>query len=92
VLNSVALVLQEFDKTIVAVAGHTDSVGSEKSNQALSEGRAVSVANYIRGQKILSDRLEIIGFGERQPVASNDTDSGRQLNRRVEITLLPIKE
>ena len=92
VLNSVVLVLKEFDRTIVAVSGHTDSVGSEQSNQLLSERRAASVANYMRGQQILSDRLEIIGFGERQPVASNETAEGRQLNRRVEITLLPIEQ
>ena len=90
VLNSVALVLQEYNKTIVAVSGHTDSVGSEQSNQVLSEQRAASVANYLRGQQILSERLEIIGFGESQPIASNSTAEGRQLNRRAEITILPV--
>jgi len=90
VLNSVALVLEEYNKTLVVVSGHTDSIGSEQHNQKLSEARASSVASYLREQKIISDRLEIIGFGEAQPVADNQTSEGRELNRRVEITLLPI--
>jgi outer membrane protein OmpA-like peptidoglycan-associated protein len=92
VLNSVALVLEEYNKTLVVVSGHTDSSGSVQHNQKLSEDRAGSVANYLRGQKIISDRLEIVGFGEGQPVANNQTVDGRELNRRVEITLLPIVE
>jgi outer membrane protein OmpA-like peptidoglycan-associated protein len=92
VLNSVALVLEEYNKTLVVVAGHTDSSGSVQHNQKLSEDRAGSVANYLRGQKIMSDRLEIVGFGEGEPVANNQTVEGRELNRRVEITLLPIVE
>ncbi|MFT7009479.1 MAG: outer membrane protein OmpA-like peptidoglycan-associated protein [Colwellia sp.] len=92
VLNSVALVLEEYNKTLVVVSGHTDSSGSVQHNQKLSEDRAGSVANYLRGQKIISDRLEIVGFGEGQPVANNQTVEGRELNRRVEITLLPIVE
>jgi outer membrane protein OmpA-like peptidoglycan-associated protein len=90
VLNSVVLVLEEYNKTLVVVSGHTDSSGSEQHNQKLSEARASSVATYLREQKIISDRLEVIGFGESQPVADNKTSEGRELNRRVEITLLPI--
>jgi len=90
VLNSVALVLEEYNKTLIVVSGHTDSSGSAQYNQRLSEDRAGSVAQYLRGQKILSDRFEIIGFGEEQPVANNQSAGGRELNRRVEITLLPI--
>ena len=92
VLNSVALVLEEYNKTLVVVSGHTDSSGSAQYNQKLSEERAGSVANYLRGQKILSERLEVVGFGEAQPVANNQSAGGRELNRRVEITLLPIAE
>lgn len=92
VLNSVALVLQEFDKTIVVVAGHTDSKGSNEYNKRLSEQRAASVSSYLRSKNILADRLETIGFGEEQPIASNETEAGRSQNRRVEITLLPVTE
>jgi outer membrane protein OmpA-like peptidoglycan-associated protein len=92
VLNSVALVIEEFNKTLVVVSGHTDSSGSSQHNQKLSEKRASSVAQYLRGQKIMNERLEIVGFGEAQPVADNKTAQGREINRRVEITLLPIVE
>lgn len=90
ILNSVALVLNEFDKTMVEVAGHTDSTGAADYNQALSERRANSVAAYLRSQKVLGERLLIVGAGENYPVASNDTSAGRRLNRRVEITIVPL--
>ena len=92
VLDSVALVLTEFDKTVVVVTGHTDSDGSDALNETLSRNRASSVSNYLISQKILPARFEIIGFGERQPIASNTTAKGKQLNRRVEITLLPVTQ
>lgn len=92
VLSSVALVLEEYNQTVIVVAGHTDSSGSAQHNQRLSEDRANSVAQFLRREKILSDRFEIIGFGEDQPVANNNTAGGREINRRVEITLLPIIE
>ena len=92
VLDSVALVLEEFDKTIIAVAGYTDSQGSDSYNQKLSEDRAASVAAYLKGKKIVAARFEIIGFGEKNPIADNKTAEGRALNRRVELTLLPITE
>jgi outer membrane protein OmpA-like peptidoglycan-associated protein len=92
VLNSLTLVLEEYNKTLIVVSGHTDSSGSLQHNQKLSEERAGSVANYLQGQKIISDRLEIVGFGETQPVANNESVEGRELNRRVELTLLPILE
>ena len=92
VLNSVALVLEEYDKTIIAVAGYTDSQGSDSYNQQLSEDRARSVANYLKSRKIVAARFEVIGFGEKNPIADNKTAEGRALNRRVELTLLPIIE
>ncbi len=92
VLDSVALVLKEFEKTIIVVAGYTDSVGAESYNQGLSEQRADSVARYLKSRGITPARFEIIGFGERNPIADNATESGRALNRRVELTLLPITE
>ncbi len=92
VLNSVALVVQEYDKTIVAISGHTDSVGSSSSNQVLSEQRARAVANYLRTRKISDARFEVIGLGENYPIADNSTAQGRAENRRVELTLVPITE
>lgn len=92
VLNSVAVVLNEFDKTLVVVSGHTDSDGSAEYNQGLSQQRASAVSNYLQSQGVNSVRLETVGFGERQPIASNGTDAGKQQNRRVEITLLPVEE
>lgn len=92
VLDSVALVLEEFDKTIIVVAGYTDSVGTESYNQSLSEKRASSVASYLKAKKITPARFDSVGFGEQNPVADNATEEGRALNRRVELTLLPITE
>jgi outer membrane protein OmpA-like peptidoglycan-associated protein len=90
VLNSVALVLNEFDKTYVDVIGHTDSTGSMELNQRLSDQRATSVARYLTSQKVLQARVLTRGMGPNSPIASNDTSEGRALNRRVEIILTPI--
>jgi outer membrane protein OmpA-like peptidoglycan-associated protein len=90
VLNSVSVVMEEFDQTVVEVAGHTDSTGSDAYNQALSERRASSVAQYLQSQGINAQRMITIGLGESMPVADNATDAGRQSNRRVEITMVPI--
>jgi outer membrane protein OmpA-like peptidoglycan-associated protein len=90
VLNSVGLVLNEYEKTYVDVIGHTDSRGSAEYNQRLSERRAASVARYLEGQKVLSQRIVTVGKGESNPIASNDASEGRALNRRVEITLTPV--
>jgi outer membrane protein OmpA-like peptidoglycan-associated protein len=92
VLDSVALVLEEYEKTIIAVAGYTDSTGSDSYNQQLSEKRAASVADYLKNKGIVAARFDVIGFGERNPIADNNTEEGRALNRRVELTLLPITE
>ncbi len=90
VLDSVSLVLNEFNKTLVEVAGHTDSTGSDQYNQSLSERRASSVAAYLRSREVMADRLLTVGAGESRPIATNDTQQGRQQNRRVEITIVPI--
>jgi outer membrane protein OmpA-like peptidoglycan-associated protein len=89
VLNSVAKVLAEFNQTSIRVTGHTDSTGGDKINQPLSENRANSVAMYLRSQKVSSARIQSYGYGSRYPVASNDNESGRQANRRVELELVP---
>jgi outer membrane protein OmpA-like peptidoglycan-associated protein len=90
VLNSVGKVMKEFDQTVVEVAGHTDSTGSEAYNQSLSERRASSVAQYLVARGISEQRLITVGMGELRPVADNGTEGGRQLNRRVEITVVPV--
>ncbi len=90
VLSSVSKVLAEFDQTVVEVAGHTDSSGSEDYNQGLSERRAGSVAHYLQSQGIINERLLTVGLGESMPVADNSLSSGKQLNRRVEITMVPV--
>ena len=90
-LNTIASTLKEYNQTVVEVSGHTDSIGSDAANQVLSERRANSVASYLIGQGVQRERFEIVGMGERYPVASNDTEQGRALNRRVEIRLLPLK-
>lgn len=90
VLNSVSLVVNEYEQTVVEVAGHTDSTGSSEYNQGLSERRAASVASYLRTRGVLGERIIEVGMGEERPVATNDTDSGRQANRRVELTLVPL--
>lgn len=92
VLDSVALVVEEYNQTIVAVSGYTDSTGSEAYNQTLSEDRAGSVGNYLLGKSVNAARIETVGFGESNPIADNSTEEGRALNRRVELTLIPITE
>ena len=89
VLDSVAKVLYKFRDTNLEVAGFTDSVGSDSYNQQLSEKRAQSVASYLRQREIPDNRLRVVGYGERYPVAPNETEAGRAKNRRVELTITP---
>lgn len=91
-LESVALVLQEFNKTIIQIEGHTDSTGSDSYNQLLSESRASSVRDFLLNQGIESRRTRAVGYGERYPIASNDAASGREQNRRVELKLVPTEQ
>ncbi|WP_372996323.1 OmpA family protein [Marinobacter sp.] len=90
-LESVALVLKEYDKTVIQIEGHTDSSGSDSYNQLLSERRASSVRDFLLNQGIEPRRTRAVGYGERYPVASNDSASGREQNRRVELTLVPMQ-
>ena len=92
VLNSVVRVLSEFDKTVIRVAGHTDSTGTPNHNQTLSERRAETVAQYLVTHDVAELRVEAIGFGATAPVASNASVEGRQRNRRVELVLVPLTE
>lgn len=91
-LNAVAAVIDEYDKTLVEITGHTDSTGTDEYNQALSERRAAAVGSYLESQGVSTDRMVIIGYGEARPIATNATAEGRAENRRVEITLEPLVE
>ncbi len=90
VLNSVAKVLNKYDKTIVSVVGYTDNTGSAAKNLTLSQQRAQSVATYLQNQKVKRERFVIEGMGQDEPIASNKTPEGRAQNRRVEISLTAI--
>lgn len=89
-LNKISSVLNQYGKTTVTVIGHTDSVGTHEYNQSLSEKRAQSVLNYFAGQNVNPLRLEAYGKGETAPRADNNSEAGRQLNRRVELWILPV--
>lgn len=91
VLDSVAKVLAEFDKTAIKVSGHTDSTGGDQLNQTLSEQRAASVRDYLVRSDVAAGRIQAYGYGPRYPVASNSTAEGRAANRRVELELLPME-
>lgn len=91
-LDQVAAVLNEYPNTYVDVYGHTDSTGSDAYNQGLSERRAAAVSSYLSSRGVSSARLGTRGFGESQPIASNDTEAGRAENRRVEIKVVAIPE
>ncbi|MDM7860531.1 OmpA family protein [Alteromonas sp. ASW11-36] len=90
VLNDVALVLNKYDKTKLQIAGHTDSSGDAQYNQQLSIMRANSVAAYLVSANMNEARLQTVGFGETQPIASNETADGRSQNRRVELQIIPL--
>ncbi|MEO1746723.1 MAG: OmpA family protein [Pseudomonadota bacterium] len=89
-LDSVGLVLNRFNQTLVDVYGHTDSTGDANYNLGLSQRRAQSVAQYLTTRNVDARRLFITGFGETRPVADNTTEQGRALNRRVEIQISPL--
>jgi outer membrane protein OmpA-like peptidoglycan-associated protein len=86
-LARVAGILLSYPELKIEIEGHTDSVGSEEYNQDLSERRAASVRAYLVGQGISQQTVDAHGFGEDRPVATNNTGSGRQQNRRVELVI-----
>jgi outer membrane protein OmpA-like peptidoglycan-associated protein len=92
VLGSVAIVLKEFDKTLLEISGHTDSVGSDSANLNLSDRRARSVTSALQVQGVSLDRILATGYGESRPVADNGTMEGQAKNRRVELVLIPITQ
>lgn len=91
-ISKLADILKKYPDSNVLITGHTDSDGSDSYNQTLSEKRAKSVSDYAAYQGISSSRLSIVGLGENEPVASNDSADGKQLNRRVEIAIYASEE
>jgi len=89
VLDDVARVLNEYDRSMVDVIGHTDASGGDAINQPLSERRASSVASYLIDRGVMRERLYVAGMSARNPIASNDTVEGKAQNRRVEILIRP---
>lgn len=90
-LDKMAETMKEYDKTEIIVMGHTDATGSDEYNQKLSENRAASVSRFLQQNGITAKRVTTKGFGEQKPVASNNTASGREQNRRVEIAIVASK-
>jgi outer membrane protein OmpA-like peptidoglycan-associated protein len=86
-IKSLAQVLNKYPDTNILVEGDTDNTGTEEYNQKLSERRAQSVADYLKGLGVPGTRISTVGLGELNPIASNDTEYGRQLNRRVEVAI-----
>jgi outer membrane protein OmpA-like peptidoglycan-associated protein len=82
-IEELSSILDKYPDTDVLIEGHTDNKGSDSYNQTLSEKRAGAVSDYLRQKKINSSRLKTVGYGENQPVASNDSEEGRSQNRRV---------
>lgn len=83
-----ARVLKKYDDTNILIEGHTDNTGSDDHNQKLSERRADAVAMYAASLGVASGRFSKMGYGETQPLATNDTEAGRKSNRRVEIAIV----
>ena len=91
-LDRVAQVLAAYPQTTIFVAGHTDSTGSEEYNMKLSQQRADSVKNALVQRGVAPQRISAVGYGEGQPIADNNTEFGRQQNRRVEVRINPTQQ
>ena len=89
-LDRIAEIMTKYPQTDILVEGHTDNTGSDAYNQLLSERRATSVKNFLVQRGVAPHRINILGHGERRPVATNTTPAGRQMNRRVEIGINPV--
>jgi outer membrane protein OmpA-like peptidoglycan-associated protein len=90
-IDRVAQILIKYPQTSISIEGHTDSTGSEDYNLGLSNKRALAVKDALVDRNVDPARLQIIGFGEAKPVAGNDTEAGRQMNRRVKVVIIPVK-
>ena len=91
-LDQIAQSLKTYPNSLIDVYGHTDSTGSDQYNQALSQRRAQTVADYLIMRGVSGSRIRSQGYGETMPIATNDTEQGRALNRRVEIKIVPISQ
>ena len=91
-MDKISSIVNEYGKTQLAVTGHTDTTGSASYNQQLSKRRAGAVESYLEGDGVVPARISAKGFGQTQPVASNESEAGRRLNRRVDIIIVPITE
>ncbi len=91
-LRDLATSLEEYEGTDVLVVGHTDSTGSSEYNQGLSERRADSARTFLIGAGLDAGRVTAMGRGEEEPVADNETETGRQENRRVEVAIFASEE
>jgi outer membrane protein OmpA-like peptidoglycan-associated protein len=87
-LKKLADILQKYEDTNILLEGHTDNSGSDEHNLELSRLRSQSVANYLASLQVNPSRFTIMGYGEAQPIATNDTDQGRQANRRVDLAVM----
>ncbi|MDO4689876.1 MAG: OmpA family protein [Fusobacterium sp.] len=89
-LNDIANVLVQYPESRILVNGYTDSTGGDAHNQALSERRAASVANYLISKGVERNRIIVTGYGKSNPIATNTTEAGKQANRRVEVKIVPL--
>ena len=90
-LDSVAKVIKEYNKTAVQIVGYTDNTGTVAYNNQLSWKRAQAVATYLQNRGVAANRLSVTGMGPNNPIASNATAAGREQNRRGEITLINLQ-
>ena len=86
-LDKLASTMNQYNQNTITIAGHTDSQGSASYNMGLSRDRAYSVANYLTARGVASNRINVVAYGESRPIATNNTESRRQQNRRVELTV-----
>lgn len=86
-LDKLAATMNEYNQNTITIAGHTDSVGNPSYNMNLSRDRANAVRNYLVSRGVASNRINVVAYGQTRPIADNSTDSGRQQNRRVELTV-----
>ncbi|MDX2121944.1 MAG: OmpA family protein [Gemmatimonadota bacterium] len=91
-LDELARSFSKYDGSDILIVGHTDQTGTEQYNQTLSERRANAAASYLVSRNVKGSRIQTMGLGETEPVASNETEAGRQTNRRIEVAIYASKD